>query len=201
MNGLQVSGKRLSWVGRVIAAAAVVLALAAPASAGPITTNPDLAAYDLTMTWSAVSGFSAEGIGVTLNWTDPLGGSGAGSPVLWGGKVTINWNGTTGLLSVNDPLPGLGDMLIGTVTGFTAPSGIPGGEFAGRALLTTSIIPGMGSDVHFYISANNWESDGPSGYAGYGNADITPAVPEPATLGLMSIGLCALAVRRRRARR
>ena len=195
MNTRLMSGKRLSLVCRVVAAVAVVLALAVPASAGPIV-NPDLTMFGLNLSWDGTT-FSATGTGVVLSWTDAAGGIGVGSPVF--GNGAIDWNGSAGTLSVSNSVLGL--MLSGNLTGFSAILGPSPSvaQFSGNALLTTSILPGMGNDVYFAIGSTDF---GPTAPVGTGDADVYPsAVPEPATLGLLGAGLGVLAARRRRARR
>ena len=198
MNKCYASGRRLSWVGRVIAAAAVVLALAVPANAAAIL---DLTIGDslgpLVVNYYASGNFSAVGTNVPLSWTDSLGNPGGTAD----GNAQILWNAgsSTGTLFVENLVPST--LLSGSLTSFMASVGSPASSFAGEVLLSVSNL-GQGNYVHFVVNSTNLIADQNGNYSGTGLADVYPAaVPEPATLGLMSIGLGALAVRRRRARR
>ncbi len=182
---------------RGLTAAAIVLVMSAQAGATPII-YPDLTLFDLDITFNGTD-FSAaspdEWSG--LSWapdSNPL------NEQVTLGSSSISWNGSSGTVSIIDSLGDLnlgtpGTILSGSITSFSYSLGSPwGGSFLLSALLTTS-APNLNLDnaVTISIGSSNF-----AGGAGTGFGDVVPAsVPEPATLGLMTIGLAALARRRK----
>ena len=177
-----VSKRRLLWAVLMIAALAIVMASAVPASAGPI--NPDLTAFGLDVSWDGTD-FFAYNFEIPMSWTNPDGTAG-GSDY---GDIIISWGPTFGSF-LEVWIPSGSPLLSGVVTSFTA---APDGFYGTAALSLTGL--GMGDQVRFIVDMDPTST--------IHLADIYPdAVPEdPATLGLLGLGLGAIAARRRRARR
>lgn len=96
-----------------------------------------------------------------------------------------------------------GNILARQSVSFGAASGIACGRALALGAAVTMIGNTVSSDCNAYAPTNLANDYGSAGYSGFGVADLPPAeVPEPASLALFGLGLCAAGLLRlgRRAR-
>jgi hypothetical protein len=161
-----------------------MMVVARPADAGFI----DLTASNLVLTYDGTH-FSASSdpwAGV-LSWTNPDGSFG-GSMI---GGLSLTWDAGThsGSFTIVDDL--LNTLVSGSVHSFLASLHSPGASFSLGALPTSSSFA-LGNNVLLEIGSTDFLSG-----SGSGQADIS-AVPEPATVWMLGLGVAAAAALSRR---